>query len=282
MNKGKDFEALVALVEKAVHNLPGVEVLHDVKLPTKYAGERQIDIVLKENRGRFTYLTIIECKNTNTKVTVNTVGAFKELKESVNAHQGIIVSAAGFQSGALLSAKDENIHLYQLSQVKEIEEHLQQQRFMMYELKHTSKLVTIKYREKKPINQDVTLYTELFSPIINRKVSIVDIAQHLLNKVQGTITDTLVTKITDPLVPQITKGISEIKINFPTPIIYAKDNSFTEIIGFDAELETEMFTAPAETKNISEYKDVVQKKTFALVYEVEYDGKTYKLLNPKK
>ncbi len=43
-----------------------------------------------------------------------------------------------------------------------------------------------------------------------------------------------------------------------------------------------MFTAPTETKNISEYKDVVQKKTFALVYEVEYDGKSYKLLNPKK
>ena len=175
MNKGKDFEALVALVEKAVHNLPGVEVLHDVKLPTKYGRERQIDIVLKENRGRFTYLTIIECKNTNTKVTVNTVGAFKELKESVSAHQGIMVSAAGFQSGALLSAKNENIHLYQLSQVKELEEHLQHQRFIMYELKHTSKLVTIKYREKKTINQDVTLYTELFSPLLNRKVSILDI-----------------------------------------------------------------------------------------------------------
>jgi predicted helicase len=120
VNKGKDFEALVALVERAVHNLPGVEVLHDVKLPTKYGGERQIDIVLKEKRGRLTYLTIIECKNTNTKVTVNTVGAFKELKESVNAQQGIIVSAAGFQSGALLSVKNENIHLYQLSQVKEL------------------------------------------------------------------------------------------------------------------------------------------------------------------
>lgn len=46
-------------------------------------------------------------------------------------------------------------------------------------------------------------------------------------------------------------------------------------------LETEMFTAPAETKNISEYKDVVQKKTFALVYEVEYDGKLISCLIQK-
>ena len=42
-----------------------------------------------------------------------------------------------------------------------------------------------------------------------------------------------------------------------------------------------MFTAPAETKNISEYKDVVQKKTFALVYEVEYDGKLISCLIQK-
>jgi len=281
LNKGKEFEALVALVEKAVHNLPGVEVFHDVKLPTNYGGKRQIDIVLKEIRGRFTYITIIECKNTNAKVTVNTVGAFKELKESVNAHQGIIVSAAGFQSGALLSAKKENIFLYQLSQVKELEEHLQHHRFIVYELKHTSKLVTINYREKTPINKDVTLYTELFSTILNRRVSIVEILQHFLDKNQDTITSKVVSEITDPLIPQITTGIIEIKINFPTPVIYAKDNLVTEVIGFDAELATEIFTAPTETKNISEYRDVVQKKTFAFVYEVEYAGGAYKLLDTK-
>lgn len=282
MNKGKDFEALVTLIERAVHNLPGVEVLHDVKLPTKYGGERQIDIVLKEIRGRFTYLTIIECKNTNAKVTLNTVGAFKELKDSVSAHQGIIVSAAGFQSGAFLSAKEQNIFLYQLSQIKELEEHLQSKRFIIYELKHTSRSITIMYREKKPINQDVTLYTELFSPVLNRKVSIVEIAEDLLNRMKSNIADNLVSKIYNPLVPQVIIGNSEIKLNFPTSIIFAKDNSFTEIIGFDAEIETQMSTAPTETKNISEYKDVVQQKTFALVYEVEYDGKTYKLLQPKK
>ena len=31
MNKGKEFEAFVALIERAVNTLPGVEVLHDVK-----------------------------------------------------------------------------------------------------------------------------------------------------------------------------------------------------------------------------------------------------------
>ena len=43
MSKGKDFETLVALVERAVNNLPGIEVFHDVKLPTGYGSERQIE-----------------------------------------------------------------------------------------------------------------------------------------------------------------------------------------------------------------------------------------------
>jgi len=281
VNKGKDFEKLVTLVESAVHNLPGVEVLHDVKLPTKYGGKRQIDIVLKENRGRFTYLTIIECKNTKAKVNVNTVGAFKELMDSVSAHQGIIVSPAGFQRGALLSVKDKNIFLYQLSQVNELAQHLQTHRFSIYELKHTSKFVTINFREKKSINRDITLYTELFSPMINRKVSIVNITQDFLNRMGSSIVDSLVSKIKDPLIPQLITGNSIIKINFSAPIIFTKDNVTTEIIGFSGEIESKMFTAPAETKNISEYKDAVQKKTFALVYEVEYDGKSYNLLQPK-
>lgn len=281
MNKGKDFEELVTLVERAVHNLPGVEVLHDVKLPTKYGGKRQIDIVLKENRGRFTYLTIIECKNTKAKVNVNTVGAFKELMDSVSAHQGIIVSAAGFQKAALLSAKDENIFLYQFSQINQLAVHLKHHRFVKYELKHTSKLVTINFREKKSINRDITLYTEIFSAMINRKVSIVGIMQDFLNRMGSSIADMLVRKIKDPLTPQSITGNSIIKINFSTPIIFSKGNLTTEIIGFHGEIESQMFTAPTETKNISEYKDAAEKKTFALVFEVEYDGKSYTLLQPK-
>jgi hypothetical protein len=282
MDKGKSFEALVALVERAMNSLPGVEVLHDVKMPTRYGGERQIDILIKEDRGRFIYKTIIECKNTKKKVTVNTVGAFKELIETVGAHQGIIVSAEGFQSGALLSAKEANIHLYQLSQVKKLEEHLKEQRFIMYELKHTSKEITVRFKEKKDINKQVTLYTVMFAPLFHRKMAIVDVAQDFFNKVNAGIADSLVIKIKDPLVPQITKANTKFSINFPSPIIFAKENSFTEIMGFDAEVETEMFTAPSEIKNVSEYKDIVQQRTYALVYEVEYDGETYKLIKRKK
>jgi hypothetical protein len=281
MGKGKDFEAFVVVVERAMNGLPGVEVLHDVKMPTRYGGVRQIDILIKEDRARFIYKTIIECKNTNKKVTVNTVGAFKELIETVGAHQGIIVSAEGFQSGALLSAQEANIHLYQLSQVKELEEHLKKQRFIMYDLKHTSKEITVRFKEKKDINKQVTLYTEMFAPLLHRKIAIVDVAQDFFNKVNGSIADSLVIKVKDPLVPQITKANTKFSINFPSPIIFAKENSFTEIMGFDAEVETEMFTAPSDIKNVLEYKDIVQKRTYALVYEVEYDGETYKLLKQK-
>ena len=159
--------------------------------------------------------------------------------------------------------------------------HLKHHRFVKYELKHTSKLVTINFREKKSINRDITLYTEIFSAMINRKVSIVDIMQDFLNRMGSSIADMLVRKIKDPLTPQSITGNSIIKINFSTPIIFSKGNLTTEIIGFNGEIESQMFTAPTETKNISEYKDAAEKKTFALVFEVEYDGQSYTLLQPK-
>jgi hypothetical protein len=256
VNKGKDFEELVTLVESAVNNLPGVEVLHDVKLPTKYGGKRQIDIVLKENRGRFTYLTL----NVRTQ------------KQKLMLTQWVLLKNL-WTASAL--TRELLYHQQALAQ------HLQTHRFSIYELKHTSKFVTINFREKKSINRDITLYTELFSPMINRKVSIVNITQDFLNRMGSSLVDSLVSKIKDPLIPQFMTGNSIIKINFSAPIIFTKDNVTTEIIGFYGEIESKMFTAPTETKNISEYKDAVQKKTFALVYEVEYDGKSYNLLQPK-
>lgn len=68
VKKGKEFEKLIATVEEAVHNLPGVQIVHDVILPTKYGGERQIGILILEDRGRFTYKTIIECKKMSTLI----------------------------------------------------------------------------------------------------------------------------------------------------------------------------------------------------------------------
>lgn len=278
MNKGKEFEKLIATVEEAVHNLPGVQVLHDVKLPTKYGGERQIDILILEDRGRFTYKTIIECKNTQSKVTVNTVGGFKELVESVGAHQGIIVSASGFQKGALLSTKDTNIFLYQLSQTSELEEHLKNFRFNIYQVTHTSKDFTVKFKERKEINDKITIYEKMFSSVLNKSVSIVEITEDFLAKARPGITDALIRKVTEPEKVQIIMGATEIKVDFPLPLIFESNNEVTEVTGFETVLATEFFTSPTSVTNVSEYKDIIESKTHALIIEVEFGGEKFNLL----
>lgn len=276
--KGKEFEELIAAVEEAVHDLPGVQVYHNVKLPTNYGGKRQIDILIEEERGRFKYKTIIECKNTNSKISVNTVGAFKELLESVGAHQGIIVSSSGFQKGALESAKQSNIYLYQLSQISELEHHLKKARFNIYELSHTSKDFTIRFKKKKPINNLLTIHDKLFSPHFKKHVTIVEITQHFLDKIKSSIADSLIRKVTVFEEWQIIQGETTIEIHFTYPIIFTKKSESTELSGFESVLQTQFFTAPVSTKGVSEYKDVVQSKTHALVYDVEFGGEKFKIM----
>lgn len=278
MSKGKDFEKLIAAVEEGVHDFPEARVLHNVMLPTKYGGKRQIDILILENRGRFEYKTIIECKNTSSKVSVNTVGAFKELLDSVDAHQGIIVSAAGFQKGAFQSAKQENIFLYQFSQLKELRSHLQSFRFNIFEVTHTSKDFTVRFKEKKDINRKLTIHDELHAPSFNIKTSLVKITEDFLQRSRPEITDKLIRRVTNPLIEQLITGKTEIKIEFPIPILYVKNGDVTEIIGFDTILHTEFFTAPTTVKSISEYKDVVKSTTHAFVFEVEFEGERFKIL----
>jgi hypothetical protein len=281
MNKGREFEELITLVERAVHNLTGVSVQHNVKLPAKHGGERQIDVLITDQRNRFTFKTIIECKNTHSKVSVNTVGAFKDLMESVGAHQGIIVSASDFQRGAINSAKGSNIFLYQFSQVTELEDHLQNRRFNSYNVTHKSTEFSVFFREKKSINTDITIYIELFSPLLNKKVSLVKVAEDILRRAKPFIIDKLLHTITDLAKRYVLIGQTEININFPTPLIHVNNNDFTEIVGIRGILETKLEIEPTEIKSVSEYKDIVESKTHAFVFEVEQDGKIYTLLEKK-
>lgn len=278
MNNGKEFEELVAIIEKVVHDLPGVKVLHNVKLPTNYGSERQIDILITQESGRFVFNTIIECKNLKSKITLNAVGAFKELKQSVGAHQGIIVSANGFQKGAVDSAKEANIFLYQLSQVSDLEEYLTGYFFNQFELKHTSKEVVVKFIDKKTINKDVSLYSNLYSSLLKRNVRLVDIAQNFLTKNQSAIMRTIANTIEYPGKSQILNGTTNFNINFPSALTFTKDNIETEIIGFDAVVETQMLSIPYRIKNILEYNDILKSKTHALVFDLEYEGVVYKYI----
>jgi hypothetical protein len=275
MNKGRNFEKFIADIERALNNLPDVKVFHDVKLPDTTGGKRQIDVLIIDERGRFVYKTIIECKNTKAKVGINTVDAFKEVIRAVGAHQGIIVSANGFQRGARRAIKDTNIHLYQLSEAPELEKYLKKCRFNIYELKHESKDIVVGFNALNKINEDVTSKSLLYSTFTDNPVSISDIAKDFLASKHQIIADAMVRSVCDPFKAQTIIGSTEIIITFPSPLIFRKDNDQTEVAGFRATIETTLTTRPSDIKSVSAYDDIVRVKTEALIVELNLDEQCY-------
>jgi len=278
-NKGTALEELVTLIERELHALPSVRVLHNVQMTTSFGSKRQIDILIEDNRDRFTFKTVIECKNTTARVSANTVGAFKDLVNSVGAHQGIIVSTAGFQKGARESATaGENIFLYHLSQVHELKDYLCKYCFNKYQLKHVSKEITVRFSEPRSINAEVKLHTGLFSSRINKKVTLADIAQDFLKINHTQIIKTLLPLMADPLKDSQINCEIGFEINFPS-LIFESKNAKTEITGLKAIVNTELSSNRATIINISDYKDISKEKTHALIFNIEYNGELFQCID---
>jgi restriction system protein len=82
---------------------PGVRTTHD------------IDVFVKSHYVGFDVLWIVECKHWSKPVTKLHVLALREIVADVGADRGIIVSEAGFQSGAVEAATLTNIHITSLA-----------------------------------------------------------------------------------------------------------------------------------------------------------------------
>lgn len=272
MNKGREFEELVTFIERIFHNLPGAQVQHNVKLKNNKGVERQIDILITINTGRFTFNTIVECKNTKAKTKLSDIGSFKELVESVGAHQGILVSASGFQKGALKSSNDSNILLYQLSQVAELQKYLSEYRLNFYNMTHRSKDIIVRFREAKEINNNVTSKTPLYSAIIDKKVSIAEIAKDFLVRNTDGIINAMLQNSQGIIGKDSITGTAEISVEPELPLIYYENNSSSEILGFDAIIETTLSIKPLEVVNISEYKELTNNRTHALIFDYKVDN----------
>lgn len=63
---------------------------------------------------------VVECKCWRTNVPQEKVFALKTIVEDVGADRGVIISAKGFQKGAILAAQNTNISLLTLDQLKDI------------------------------------------------------------------------------------------------------------------------------------------------------------------
>lgn len=102
--KGKHLERLVAAIHFAESE--GAIVTWDDVIDG-----RQFDVTVRFKYGLHTYLTVIECKEYQSKVSVEKVDALVTKSRSVNASKAILVSTRGFQSGCFAVAEDNGIDL---------------------------------------------------------------------------------------------------------------------------------------------------------------------------
>jgi hypothetical protein len=82
---------------------------------------RQFDVTIRFKYGLNTYLTVIECKDHASKISVDKVDALVTKARDVKANKAILVSTAGFQSGCNSVAERHGIQLLVLSE-KELPE----------------------------------------------------------------------------------------------------------------------------------------------------------------
>lgn len=85
-------ERLVA----AIHGAAGTSVAWNERIDG-----RQFDVVMRHKNGLHDYLTVIECKDLNRRVSVADVDALATKSRDAGANKAVIVSAVGFQSGAV-------------------------------------------------------------------------------------------------------------------------------------------------------------------------------------
>lgn len=108
----KRFERLTQRIQQQL--APNARVVINETIVGKSGARNQLDVTLRSRIGQYEFFCVIECKDWNTKVDIDTVRAFQSKVEDVQAMQGVMVSAQGFTSEAHKFADSHNIRLYRL------------------------------------------------------------------------------------------------------------------------------------------------------------------------
>lgn len=116
-NTGKSYEKLTQYIFSQIVNQDqtnNIEVQHDVILKGKTT-DHQIDVYWEFEVGGITYRNIIQAKDWTSKVKKSDMLAFKGIIDDLPfGTNGIYVSKAGYQSGALEVAEAHGIYAYEL------------------------------------------------------------------------------------------------------------------------------------------------------------------------
>jgi hypothetical protein len=102
-NEVASFFRSLGLIAETDLTLQGVRTTHDV------------DVVVRSQHVGFTITWIVECKHWKSRVTKLHVLALREIVADLGADRGILLSEAGFQSGAVEAANLTNVHVNSLA-----------------------------------------------------------------------------------------------------------------------------------------------------------------------
>jgi len=110
LQKWKRFERLAAALHAL--QLQGAQVKWDDEI-----NGYQIDVSARFQNGPYEYLQIHECRDRGRPVTRDDVAVMVNKVKQTKANKGVIISAAGFQSGAKELAVANGIDLFELSEI---------------------------------------------------------------------------------------------------------------------------------------------------------------------
>ncbi len=88
-----------------------IEVEHNKILTDRNGVQRQFDVYWKYEIGGLCYETIIECKDYATAVSIDKIDALLDKLHDFPNVRGIIATTVGYQSGAEIKAKSNNIDI---------------------------------------------------------------------------------------------------------------------------------------------------------------------------
>jgi hypothetical protein len=94
----------------------------DASTDTTVIGVRtshDIDVLVKSHHAGFDIMWVVECKHWKTPVSKLHVLALREIVADVGADRGILLSEAGFQSGAREAANLTNVQVTSISEMRE-------------------------------------------------------------------------------------------------------------------------------------------------------------------
>lgn len=117
----KDYESITKYIYEELGRETGVKIIgygNTFKVKGKSGVSHQIDILTSHSDGIHDYQTAIECKYWEKKINKDVVMKVASIIEDTNIHKGVIVSKRGYTEDGISFAKQKNIGLIELRELK--------------------------------------------------------------------------------------------------------------------------------------------------------------------